>query len=283
MAQSPPAIDPDAAFAYLARLDEIKEALEPAQQAILGELQQAVETVHGEALRLMLRAVNKVPEARAALRAAVEDPLLYAVLRKHGLVKPSLTERVEAALDAVRPMLAGHGGDVELIEIAPPALKVRFLGNCNGCPASELTFHAGVKKAIEQVCPEITDIVQIKSQYAGANQSAVMVSPFDEDAGWSTVTTLDALPEGGTIAAELAGRMLLMARIDGQVTAFDNACAHLGLPLDGATITAGIITCTHHGFRYDLTSGECLTVPEVALFPHQVRVHGGNVDVRLAS
>ena len=44
----------------------------------------------------------------------------------------------------------------------------------------------------------------------------------------------------------------------------------------------GIITCPHHGFRYDLGSGECLTAPEVQLQSHAVRVIGSRVEVRLA-
>ena len=62
--------------------------------------------------------------------SAVADEVVYAVLRRHDIVKPSLNERVEAALEGVRPMLASHGGDVELVKVKPPSVEVRFIGAC---------------------------------------------------------------------------------------------------------------------------------------------------------
>ena len=44
----------------------------------------------------------------------------------------SLTERVERALEGVRPMLASHGGDVELVKVEPPAIDVRFIFEAKG-------------------------------------------------------------------------------------------------------------------------------------------------------
>ena len=66
------------------------------------------------------------------------------------------------------------------------------------------------------------------------------------------------------------------------VSCFANACADLGFAIDDGEIDAGIIPCPHHGFRYDLASGECLTAPEVQLHAHAVRVVGDRVEVRLA-
>jgi Fe-S cluster biogenesis protein NfuA len=98
-----------------------------------------------------------------ALREAATDEIVYAVLRHHGIVKPSLSERIEAALDGVRPLLAGHGGNVELVRVEPPAISIRFLGACDNCPASRLTIDAAVKTAVQAACPEITDIIQVRA------------------------------------------------------------------------------------------------------------------------
>ena len=130
----------------------------------------AIEALNGEALRRLVSALKRDPAALAAMKSAVNDEVVYAVLRRHGIIKPSLTERVEAALESIRPMLASHGGDVELVSIAPPAIEVRFTGACDGCPASQLTFHAGVKKAVEDACPEITEILQVKGTGATSSE-----------------------------------------------------------------------------------------------------------------
>ena len=98
----------------------------------------------------------------AALREAATDEVVYAVLRHHGILKPSIAERVEAALESVRPVLAGHGGDVELVRVDPPAASIRFIGACESCPASALTIDAAVKTAVRAACPEITEIVQVR-------------------------------------------------------------------------------------------------------------------------
>ena len=245
----------------------------------------AIEALNGEALRRLVAALKRDPAALAAMKAAVTDEVVYAVMRRHGLVKPSLTERVEAALESIRPMLASHGGDVELVAVAPPAIEVRFTGSCDGCPASALTFHAGVKKAVEDACPEITEILQVKGMAAPAanGETVRFVSPFALAPGgqWHYAAKLSDIPEGGIKALALDGEKLLLSRRGSIVTCFTNACAHLGLALDDGDVEDGIITCPYHGFRYDLASGECLTAPAVQLQPHAVRVVGARVEVRL--
>jgi Fe-S cluster biogenesis protein NfuA/nitrite reductase/ring-hydroxylating ferredoxin subunit len=242
----------------------------------------AMESLHGEAIRRLISALKTDPNAAAALRQAAGDELVYAVLRRHNIVKPSIAERVETALEGIRPMLASHGGNVDLVAVAPPRIEVRFTGACDGCSASALTFHAGVKKAVEDACPEITEIVQVKG--GASAQAANFVSPFALGAGgdWLLAGRLGEFAEDTAQTLTLNGEKLLLFRHGALVSCFRNACAHLGFPLHDGEIEAGIITCPHHGFRFDLMSGECLTAPEVQLQPHAVRVIGNRVEVRLA-
>ena len=83
-------------------------------------------------------------------------------------------------------------------------------------------------------------------------------------------------------ALELDGERVLLSRQGAVVACFQNACAHLGLPLDAGEIADGVLTCPHHDFQYDLATGECLTAPEVQLQAHAVRVVGRRVEVRLS-
>jgi Fe-S cluster biogenesis protein NfuA len=124
---------------------------------------QAIDALHAEALRRLIRGLRANPETRSALREAVADDIVYAVLRHHGIVKPSIAERVETALENVRPVLANHGGNVELVRVEPPRIDIRFLGACDNCPASRLTIDAAVKSALQAACPEITQIVQVRA------------------------------------------------------------------------------------------------------------------------
>lgn len=265
------------------RLETIFEGWEETPRRAVAAYGRAIEDLHGEALRRLVRALKIDPAALAAIKSAVADEVVYAVLRRHDIVKPSLNERVENALNAVRPMLASHGGDAELVRVAPPVVEVRFLGACDGCPASMLTFHAGVKKAVQDACPEITEVRQAKGMGSG-EQSINFVSPFAVNAtgNWLPAGTLNDIPEGGIRACVLGGEPVILFRDNSVVSCFQDSCAHLGLPLRDGAIEDGVITCPHHAFQYLLASGECLTAPEVQLQSHAVRVVGRHVEVRLA-
>lgn len=244
---------------------------------------EAIDALNKEALRRLIRFLKDVPGFGAALREAAGDEVIYAVLRRHGILKPSLHERVEDALATIRPMLESHGGDVELVSVDPPRVDVRFLGACDGCPASTLTFYAGVKKAIQDALPEIREVRQVKGLGSGASDQVHFASPFAnyKSDGWQFALKLGELHDGETTSRELDGQSVLLSRFGDQVTCFANHCAHMGMALDGGEIIDGVITCPYHGFRYALDSGECLTAPEVQLQPHAVRVVGDRVEVRL--
>jgi Fe-S cluster biogenesis protein NfuA len=78
-----------------------------------------------------------------------------------GLHPQTLDNRVEGALVSVRPFLAQHGGDVELLGLDEElgAVKLRLLGSCDGCPSSASTLRGAVEVAIVEAAPEIVRIV----------------------------------------------------------------------------------------------------------------------------
>lgn len=272
----------DALAGDIERLEAVIAGWDETPRGVAAAYRQAIEDLQAEAFRRLIRGLKGDPGAMAAMRQAAADEVVYAVLRRHGILKPSVSERVEAALDAVRPMLAAHGGDVELVAVRPPAIEVRFLGACDGCPASAMTFHAGVKKAVEEACPEITEVLQLRG--SDKAQATSFVSPFALGAvdGWFLVCRLDEIPEGGILARQVGGEDVILSRQGPVVACFQNACAHLGMAIDGGAVAGGVITCPHHGFQYDLATGECLTAPEVQLQPHAVKVTGSRVEVRIA-
>jgi Fe-S cluster biogenesis protein NfuA len=74
----------------------------------------------------------------------------------------SLLERVEAALDTIRPYLLTDGGNVSVEEITPEhVVKLKLLGSCGSCPMSMMTLQAGIEEAIKKSVPEITGIEAI--------------------------------------------------------------------------------------------------------------------------
>lgn len=73
-----------------------------------------------------------------------------------------MKEKVESALNKVRPSLQADGGDVELIEVTSDGVvKVKLTGACRGCPMSQMTLKAGIEKVIKQEVPEVKEVVAV--------------------------------------------------------------------------------------------------------------------------
>jgi Fe-S cluster biogenesis protein NfuA len=67
-----------------------------------------------------------------------------------------MKEKVQAALDKVRPSLQADGGDVKLVEITDDGIvKVQLQGACKGCPMSQITLRDGIEKFLKKEIPEI--------------------------------------------------------------------------------------------------------------------------------
>lgn len=73
-----------------------------------------------------------------------------------------MREKVEKALEKVRPMLTADGGNVELIDVsADGVVKVKLTGTCGCCPMSQMTLKMGIEKILRQEVPEIKEVVAI--------------------------------------------------------------------------------------------------------------------------
>ncbi len=272
----------------LVRLESLAQGWEPAQLGVLSAIKTGIEELNAEAFKRLVKALKGDEAAAAALRRAVRDPLVYQVLLFHGIVKEPLEHRVARALAEVRPSLEQHGGDVELVAVKfPDTVEVRLIGSCQSCPSSGETLSEGVEKAIKAHCPEITTVSRVSrgAPEVTADGAHVVhfVSPFarQHDAGWVDVCALADLHDGAMVSRPVDGRDVLLYRNGESVSCVDNACAHMGMPLDGGQLEDGNLRCPYHGFVYRLETGECLTVPEVQLAVHAVKVAGARVSVRL--
>jgi Fe-S cluster biogenesis protein NfuA/nitrite reductase/ring-hydroxylating ferredoxin subunit len=254
----------------LDRLSEIAARWEPEQRACVQAIRDTVEALQRGAFKSLIKTIKEQPGGLPALQLALEDPWVGGVLGYHGLLRPqqpSIEDEVNAALDEVRPGLAGHGGDVELVAVvSPEEVQVRLKGSCDGCPSSEATMRLGVETAIKRRVPSVervTVVARPKSAPQGLVQLGAAQSPFEK--GWVDAGPLPALGEGEMQALELQQQSVLLAKVGGELRAFPNACPHLGMPLDAGELKGGILRCRYHAFSFDLTSGDCLTAPEVSL------------------
>ncbi len=73
-----------------------------------------------------------------------------------------MRERIEKALDKVRPILEADGGNVELIDVtADGVVKLKLKGSCGCCPMSSMTLKMGIERIIKQEVPEVTEVVAL--------------------------------------------------------------------------------------------------------------------------
>ena len=72
-----------------------------------------------------------------------------------------LKEKVEKALEKVRPALKADGGDVELVEVKDGIVKVRLTGACGGCPMSQMTLKMGIERHLKNEIPDIKEVVAL--------------------------------------------------------------------------------------------------------------------------
>jgi Fe-S cluster biogenesis protein NfuA len=70
-------------------------------------------------------------------------------------------DNVEQVLDEMRPYLMADGGNVELVEIDGPIVKLRLQGACGSCPSSTMTLRMGIERRLREYIPEIAEVEQV--------------------------------------------------------------------------------------------------------------------------
>jgi Fe-S cluster biogenesis protein NfuA len=137
----------------LGSLDDIAD---PFAQQRVQELIGAVLELYGAGLDRILGVVADAGEAGLPIRdALLDDGIVASLLLIHGLYPVPLEERVVQALDSVRPFLASHGGNVELISVEEGVARLQLQGSCNGCPSSAATLEHALRDAIDAAAPDL--------------------------------------------------------------------------------------------------------------------------------
>jgi len=91
-------------------------------------------------------------------------------LIKINLGEVQMLRLVEKILDEqIRPALAAHGGNIDLIDIDNDIVYVKFKGGCQGCSSSTATLKQGVEKLLKQKFPELKEVLDITDHKSGEN------------------------------------------------------------------------------------------------------------------
>ena len=263
-------------------LEQVEALPDPDARDIATELVQALLDLYGEALARMMDHV-------AAPEQLADDELISHLLMLHGIHPVPLETRVREALGEVRPYLASHGGNVELVSIDEGVVHLRMEGSCSGCPSSTMTLKLAIEDAIHKAAP---DVVDIKAEDAAAPAAApgliqltpLAPAPAAAHSEWATVGQLRDLVDGTMLVKSIAGEPVLFLGLLGNTYAYRPECPSCGHSLEQAHLRAAELTCPGCGYCYDaIRAGRCLDDRDVHLDPIPLLLdESGLVKVALA-
>ncbi len=103
-----------------------------------------------------------ISDVKGSIRTATyaaERSVSHVLIEGGGVV---VREKVEAALNKVRPSLKADGGDVELVEVTSDGVvKVKLTGACSGCPMGQMTLKMGIEKVIKEEVPDVKEVIAV--------------------------------------------------------------------------------------------------------------------------
>ncbi|HET7051353.1 MAG TPA: NifU family protein [Solirubrobacteraceae bacterium] len=277
------------------RVQELQALLDDCEQSaardLAEELMSTVLQLYGSGLERILDGIlASGPEGARIASELVEDPLVATLLLIHDLHPIPLQERVQHALDSVRPYMDSHGGNVELLSLENGVARIRLQGSCSDCSASSVTLELAIKQALEDAAPDLEglEVEGIAPQMpgsalpmvSGANgaELPVMMSPawFEVDPGGEPAS-------GSLVAVTVAGSELLIANVDGTLLAYRDACAQCGGALHDGRLTEGALHCPQCERAYFLPrAGRSMDDDRLQLEPVPLLRDQGRVKVALA-
>jgi Fe-S cluster biogenesis protein NfuA/nitrite reductase/ring-hydroxylating ferredoxin subunit len=297
---STPLPDPATSGERIEHLLEASAAAGPIARERAEELLRLVVELYGAGLERVLELAYDAGALDDDLLASLAaDELVSSLLLVHGLHPYGVEERVQRALDGVRPYLGSHGGDVQLLGVTQEGVvRLELLGSCDGCASSSVTLELAVEDAIHAAAPEIVAIEVKETEKAAAglipveSLTARLREP-EQPAGvvWTGAARLEELAVGELRRTSVAGQDILLARLVSGVYAYRDACAGCGAMFEGAVLQrapatpgSAVLTCHGCGSHFDVRrAGADLDDPQRHLDPVPLLERNGVVEVAVRS
>jgi Fe-S cluster biogenesis protein NfuA/nitrite reductase/ring-hydroxylating ferredoxin subunit len=248
---------------------------------------QALLALHGDGLAQVVRLLEERGQDELVHQLA-GDEVVGGLLLLHGLHPEPLETRVLLALDKVRPYLASHGGNVELLAVSEGSVSLRLQGSCDGCPSSAMTLKYAIEQAISETAPDVMDI-----QVAGVTPPKPtagfvplnQIRPAERapaDADWQDVRGLQGLQPSALRVLPVNGLRLVFCRLGDSWYAYRDACPACTGSLEGARVEAVILPCPGCGHRFDVRhAGRCIDDESLHLEPIPLLIERGTVRVAI--
>jgi Fe-S cluster biogenesis protein NfuA/nitrite reductase/ring-hydroxylating ferredoxin subunit len=272
-----------------ALLEDIESLPDPAARDKASEVVAALLDLYGGGLERIVAQIAERDDGTVA-EALAEDELVSHLLLLHGLHPVPLDERVQSALDEVRPYLESHGGNVELLGVDDGVARLRLEGSCSGCPSSTMTLKLAIENAIHKAAPDVITI-EAEGAVEPTPAPALLQLEVSESLGgkppedWTMAGGMPDVPTGRPTVKRISGEPVLFVKLDAGFYAYRPRCPGCEEQLEGATLSGVDLECPACGNHYDvLRAGRCLDAPELHLAPVPLLVDDdGLIRVALGS
>jgi Fe-S cluster biogenesis protein NfuA/nitrite reductase/ring-hydroxylating ferredoxin subunit len=264
------------------RVEELQAALETCGESVprglAEELVSAVVQMYGAGLERIVGSVSEAgPQGEQIAASLLDDPLVATLLLIHDLHPVSLEQRVQQALDSVRPYMESHGGNVELLSLEHGVARIHLRGSCSDCSASSVTLELAIKQALEEAAPDLEGL-----EVEGVSPQALPVVMSDPTRSWFDIESVASLGDGSLAAVNVAGADLVVANVDGSLLAYRDRCASCDAPLHDGLLLAGALSCPECARSFFLPSaGRSMDDDRVQLEPVPLLREEGRVKVAL--
>ena len=253
------------------------------------DLVQIILQLYGESLRRIIATLESEPHREQILARLTGDEVIRSILLIHGLMPVNLYDRVAAKLNELRPYLVSQGCDVELLGIDDARARMRLMRSGKGAPPIAV-LKGEIENALSEVAPDLAGVeIEGLSEQIEATAKAVAAigrmiekPPAEptpalvqiklrqtEARGpgntWVSVIRSQSIEDGQFQIVNFKDIDVLIWKLDGEFYAYRNACAEGGKALDDALFESPMLSCSCHGYGYDLRRGNCIERPDLKL------------------
>jgi len=225
------------------------------------ELVRLLVGMYGDGLAAIMAALAEEGETgRAIVDRLTADPLVEGLLLLHGLHPLGVDERIQRALDRVRPYLGSHAGGVQYLGVRDGVARLRLEGSCHGCPSSTVTVRLAIEGAVQDAAPEVAEVV-VEGMTAPPEPNLLQIGPRpgtppgsgpSATSGGEWVPLPDIGPPSSRPVTASAGDVaVLVCSVRGTLYAYRDACASCGSPMGEGTLHREVLACPC-GARYDV-------------------------------
>jgi Fe-S cluster biogenesis protein NfuA/nitrite reductase/ring-hydroxylating ferredoxin subunit len=254
---------------------------DPAARALVRECLRSVLGFYEQGLTRVLEVVEEADTSNGKVfQSLIDDNVVSGLLLIHGLHPEDVETRLGKALDKVRPYLKSHGGNVELIRLENEKAILRLEGTCKSCPSSTVTMELAVRRAIEELCPDLAGF-EVEGAGKGAETTKPLPNPeiSPNAPSWTLIEDISQFQSGEAKAMVVAGLTLMVCRVNGNLYAYRNICPACGLPLVEGVMEKNHLGCKH-GHQYDvLCAGRGLEDSNIHLTPLPLLLQGNTAKI----